>query len=205
MFALGLTGGIGCGKSAVADLLVARGAVLIDADAVAREVVLPGQPTYAALVQRFGPGIVGVDGTIDRAALAACTFKDPAALGDLNALTHPPIGIEMLGRLAAERDTDHVVVLAIPLLRAEHRETMGLDAVAVVDCPFDEALRRLVEIRGMDPTDARSRIAAQPSREERLAGADVVVDNSGPPGQLPAEVDRLWRWIDERRRVTVRP
>lgn len=204
MFALGLTGGIGCGKSAVADLLVARGAVLIDADVVAREVVLPGRPAYDALVQRFGSGIVGVDGAIDRSALAARTFGDPEALGDLNALTHPSIGMEMLGRLAAQKGTDHVVVLAIPLLRAEHRETMGLDAVVVVDCPFDEALRRLVEIRGMDPNDARSRIAAQPSREERLAGADVVVDNSGPPEQLAAEVDRLWRWIGERRQATLR-
>ncbi|MHB8218838.1 MAG: dephospho-CoA kinase [Acidimicrobiales bacterium] len=203
MFALGLTGGIGCGKSAVAELLVARGAVLIDADAVAREVVLPGQPTYAALVERFGPGIVGEGGTIDRVALAGRTFGDPVALADLNAITHPPIGLEMLRRLAAEKGTGHVVVLAIPLLRAEHREAMGLDAVAVVDCPFDEALRRLVEIRGMDAGDAEARIAAQPSREERVAGADVVVDNSGPPEQLAAEVDRLWRWIEERRRAAL--
>jgi len=205
MFALGLTGGIGCGKSAVADLLVARGAVLIDADAVARDVVLPGQPTFNALVERFGPEIVGPDGMLDRVALAGRTFGDAAALADLNAITHPPIGIEMLRRLAAEKGTDHVVVLAIPLLRAEHRLSMGLDAVAVVDCPFTEALRRLVEVRGMDAGDAEARIAAQPSRDERLAGADVVVDNSGPPGALAGEVERLWRWIGERHPAVRRP
>jgi dephospho-CoA kinase len=202
---LGLTGGIGCGKTAVTDLLAARGATIIDADLVAREVVLPGTPTYQALVGRFGEGILAPDGAIDRPSLAAATFGDPAALADLNAITHPAIGLEMLRRLEEASHSDAVVVLAIPLLRAEHRSTMHLDAVAIVDCPFDEALRRLVELRGMDPRDARERIAAQPTRQERLADADVVVDNSGSPEDLVAQVDRLWRWIADHRAAPASP
>jgi len=201
MVAVGLTGGIGCGKSAVADLLVDRGAVLIDADTVARQVVAPGEPAYGALVERFGPDILAPDGTIDRPALAAATFGEPGALADLNAITHPAIGMEMLRRLGEHLAGDGVVVLAIPLLRAEHRQTMRLDAVVVVDCPFDEALRRLVELRGMARSDAEARIAAQPSREERLVGADFVVDNSGAPEALAAEVDRLWAWLGTLRAI----
>ncbi len=196
-FALGLTGGIGCGKSAVADRLVAKGAVLIDADVIAREVVEPGQPVHAALVERFGDAVVAPDGSLDRPALAARTFGDPEALADLNAITHPAIGAEMLRRLG-DAGTAAVVVLAIPLLRAEHRTLMSLDAVVVVDCPFPVALDRLVTGRQMDRADAEARIEAQITREERLAGADFVVDNSGTPAQLDAEVDRLWGWITER-------
>ena len=199
MLALGLTGGIGCGKSAVADRMVARGALLIDADVIARQVVEPGQPAHAALVERFGAGIVAPDGTIDRPALAAVTFGDPAALADLNAITHPAIGLEMLRRLGEQRDTDGVVVLAIPLLRAEHRQTMQLDAVIVVDCPFTVALWRLVDQRGMTLADAEARINAQVTREERLAGADFVVDNSGTTDDLDVEVERLWAWVQARR------
>lgn len=202
MFALGLTGGIGCGKSTVADGLVARGATLIDADVIAREVVAPGEPAHAALVERFGDGILAPDGTIDRPALAARTFGDADAVAALNAITHPAIGLEMLRRLGEEAGTDHTVVLAIPLLRAEHRETMRLDAVVVVDCPFAVALERLVGQRGMDPADAQARIAAQPSREDRLAGADFVLSNAGTPGDLDGEIDRLWVWIAERRAET---
>jgi dephospho-CoA kinase len=199
MLALGLTGGIGCGKSAVADLLVARGAILIDADLIAREVVEPGQPAHDALLARFGEGILAADGTIDRPALAAATFGDPDSLAALNAITHPAIGIEMLRRLGEQQGTDHVVVLAIPLLRAEHRVSMNLDAVVVVDCPFDVARWRLVDRRGMDPADAEARIVAQPTREQRLEGADYVVDNSGDLDALGAEVDRLWEWVQARR------
>jgi dephospho-CoA kinase len=199
MIAVGLTGGIGCGKSAVADLLVERGAVLIDADVVAREVVAPGEPAHRALVERFGPGIVGPDGTIDRPALAALTFGDAGALAELNAITHPAIGIEMIRRLDAERRSDHVVVLAIPLLRAEHRQTMSLDAVVVVDCPFEVALDRLVNQRGMDRGDAEARMSAQPSRADRLGDADFVVENGGSLDDLRAEVGRLWEWIAEQR------
>lgn len=199
MFALGLAGGIGSGKSTVADELVARGAVLIDADQVAREVVLPGTPAHAALVERFGPGILDEAGHIDRPALAALVFGDPDALAALNAITHPAIGLEMLERRKALEGTDAVVVLAIPLLRAEHRSTVGLDAVAVVDCPVEVAVERLVGQRGMDRADAEARVAAQITRAERVAEADVVVDNSSTRQHLAREVDRLWDWIESAR------
>lgn len=199
MLAVGLTGGIGAGKSAVADLLVERGAQLIDADQVARQVVAPGGPAYQPLVDRFGPGVLGPDGTVDRPALAAVAFGDPAALADLNAITHPAIGLAMIERRQALEATDHVVVLAIPLLTAAHRETVGLDVVVVVDCPTEVALERLVAARGMDRADAEARIAAQVSREERVRGADYVVDNSSSPDHLAGEVDRLWAWLEARR------
>ena len=199
MLAVGLTGGIGSGKSAAADLLVARGAVLIDADAVAREVVAPGGPAYGPLVERFGDGVLAPDGTVDRAAVAALAFGDPGALADLNAITHPAIGIEMITRKEAMAGTDAVVVLAIPLLTAAHRETVGLDAVVVVDCPVEIALDRLVGPRGMDRSDAEARIAAQVSREERLHDADFVIDNSSTLDHLVAEVDRCWGWLESLR------
>ena len=204
MFAIGLTGGIGAGKSAVADRLVARGAQLIDADLVAREVVAPGGPAYQPLVDRFGPGILAADRTIERPALAAAAFGDPAALADLNAITHPAIGIEMIERRRALEGTDALVVLAIPLLTALHRETVGLDAVVVVDCPVAVALERLVGVRGMDRGDAEARIGAQISRAERVAGADFVLDNGSSLEHLDTEVDRLWAWIAERRAASGR-
>jgi dephospho-CoA kinase len=197
VLAIGLTGGIGSGKSAVAELLVARGAVLIDADQVAREVVAPGGPAYQPLIDRFGTGIVKSDGTIDRPALAAIAFADDAARADLNAITHPAIGVAMIQALEAFADTDDIVVLAIPLLTALHRETMKLDKVVVVDCPTDSALERLLSQRGMDRTDAEARIRAQISREERAKDADYVLDNSGDRGALETEVERLWNWLTD--------
>jgi dephospho-CoA kinase len=195
VLAVGLTGGIGSGKSAVADLLVARGARLIDADQVARDVVTPGGPAYQPLIDRFGPGIVADDGTIDRPALAAVAFTDDAARADLNAITHPAIGVAMIGALDAQAETDHIVVLAIPLLTALHRETMKLDKVVVVDCPTDVALERLLAHRGMDRADAEARIRAQISREERKENADYVLDNSGDRASLEAAVADLWEWL----------
>jgi dephospho-CoA kinase len=199
MFAVGLTGGIGAGKSAAADLLEEKGAVVIDADLIAREVVEPGGPAYQPLVDRFGGGILDSEGRVDRPALAAVVFGDPAALADLNAITHPVIGITMLERRNAFADRDTVVVLAIPLLKPAHRETVGLNAVAVVDCPVDLCVERLVDQRGMDPADATARVAAQINREERCRDADFVLDNSSTREHLSAEVDRLWRWIEEHR------
>ncbi len=198
MLAVGLTGGIGSGKSTVAQLLVARGAVLIDADRIAREVVEPGRPAYDALVARFGRGILAPDGTIDRPALAALAFGDPQALADLNAITHPAVGELMARRRAAEEGTDHVVVLDIPLLRPEHRQLLKLDLVVVVDCPVEVAVERLVTQRGMARADAEARVAAQISRAERTAGADVVIDNAGGREQLAAQVDRLWELLRQR-------
>ena len=204
MLAVGLTGGIGSGKSAVADLLVARGAVLIDADQVARDVVAPDGPAYQPLVDRFGPGIVAPDGTIDRPALAAVAFADEATRLELNAITHPVIGLAMIAARDELADTDDIVVLAIPLLTAVHRETVKLHKVVVVDCPTDVALERLVSQRGFDREDAEARIRSQISRQERVKEADYVLDNSGDRAALEAEVDGLWDWLvaarDERRR-----
>lgn len=201
MLAVGLTGGIGAGKSAVADLLVERGAVLIDADRIAREVVEPGRPAHDALVERFGSGILADDGTIDRPALAAVAFADEASVADLNAITHPAIGTEMADRRAALEDSDTIVVLDVPLLAPVHRDVLSLDVVVVVDCDPELALERLVGERGMDPEDARARMAAQVDRQERLRGADLVVDNSGDRVHLAGEVDRVWTALEERARA----
>jgi dephospho-CoA kinase len=203
MLAVGLTGGIGSGKSAVADLLVERGAVLVDADQVARDVVAPGGPAYQPLIDRFGPGIVAPDGTIDRPALAAVAFADENTRLELNAITHPAIGVAMIRARDALEGTDDIVVLAIPLLTAVHRDTVKLHAVVVVDCPTDVALERLLTQRGFDRADAEARMRSQVSREERLKEADFVVDNSGDRADLDREVARLWDWLmaarDERR------
>jgi dephospho-CoA kinase len=195
MLAVGLTGGIGSGKSAVAALLVARGAVLIDADQVARDVVAPGGPAYRPLIDRFGPGILAADGTIDRPALAALAFADDGTRADLNAITHPAIGAAMIGARDALEGTDRVVVLAIPLLTAQHRETVKLRLIVVVDCPTDIALERLLSQRGMDRADAEARIRSQISREERVKEADYVLDNSGEWATLETEVAALWEWL----------
>jgi dephospho-CoA kinase len=195
MFSIGLTGGIGSGKSAVADLLVDRGAWLVDADVIAREVVEPGGPAYEPLVDRFGTGILTAERTIDRQALADIAFSSEQALADLNTITHPAIGIEMIERQQALAETDALVVLAIPLLRAIHRETMVIDRVVVVDCPTEIAINRLVTYRSFPEADARARIAAQISREERRSDADFVVVNDAGLTELGQEVERLWDWI----------
>lgn len=196
MLAIGLTGGIGSGKSHVSDQLSDKGAIVIDADQIAREVVAPLGPAYQPLIDRFGKDILDLDGYIDRPLLAAKVFNDPKALAELNAITHPAIGIEMIRRRDAMIDLDVIVVLAIPLLTTLHRQTVGLKAVVVVDCPLDITLDRLITIRKMDPSDAKARIRAQISREERCAGADFVVDNSSTLEHLDSEVERLWQWLE---------
>ncbi|MGH8987430.1 MAG: dephospho-CoA kinase [Acidimicrobiales bacterium] len=200
---IGLTGGIGTGKSAVAALLAERGAEVVDADQIARDVVAPGGPAYDAVAARFGPVALAPDGTLDRSALAALVFSDPDALEELNALTHPVIGAVMLERLESldgpgRKDGPEgpaLAVAVIPLLRPAHRETLHLAAVVMVDCATEAAVRRLVLLRGMDEADARARIAVQATREERLAIADYVVDNSSTPERLAQEVDALWTWL----------
>jgi dephospho-CoA kinase len=192
VLAVGLTGGIGSGKSTVAQRLVEHGAVLVDADRIAREVVAPGGPAYQPLVDRFGREVLAADGTLDRARLAAVVFADPQALADLNAITHPAVGAVMAERRYGPHPADAVVVLDIPLLRAEHRAALALDLVVVVDCPVEVALDRLVTGRAMPAEDARARIAAQVTREERRAEADVVIDNDGDLAALGVAVDRLW-------------
>jgi dephospho-CoA kinase len=197
MRVVGLTGGIGAGKSAVSALLAGLGAAVVDADEIAREVVVPGGPAYEPLVARFGTGILAPDGTIDRPALAAAAFGDPAAVADLNAITHPAIGLAMAGRLGdlAARGDVEVAVAVVPLLERRHVDGLGLAAVVVVDAPTELAVQRLVRQRGMPEPDARARLAAQSSREERLAMADYVVDNSGSPEALAARVADLWDWV----------
>jgi dephospho-CoA kinase len=197
---VGLTGNIGAGKSTVAELLVAHGAHLVDADKVAREVVEPGAPAHQALLDRFGPGILDADGRIDRPRLAEIAFADADTLADLNAIVHPAVGVAMIEGKDAWKGTDDVVVMDIPLLKDFHRELLALDAVIVVDVSPEVRLERLVGQRGMTEEDVRARMAAQPSRDERLEGADYVVDNSGDTEHLAREVDRVWAELEELRR-----
>ena len=200
MLTVGLTGGIGAGKSTVAELLVSRGARLVDADLIAREVVAPGGPAYQPMIDRFGAGIVDAEGRIDRPKVAELVFGHPEALADLNAITHPAIGVEMIARRDSFAGTDEIVVMDIPLLKPIHREMLDLAAVVVVDVPTELALERLVGQRGMDRSDAEARIASQPDRDSRLAGADLVIDNSADHAQLRAEVERVWTTLTALRR-----
>jgi dephospho-CoA kinase len=190
---VGLTGGIGSGKSTVSALLAARGAVIVDADAITRALQEPGQPVLAAIVDRFGEAVLHADGRLDRGALAEIVFADPDALEELNRIVHPAVGAEIARRIAAEQDTDHVVVLDIPLLAENPRD--GLAATVVVDTPVDVAVERLVRLRGMTEEDARARIGRQATREERIARADRVLDNSGTVTDLERQVDELWAWL----------
>ncbi len=188
-----LTGGIGSGKSTVAAMLAGKGAVLMDADAITRELQRPGQPVLAAMVERFGIGILGPGGALDRAAMAAIAFSDPQARKDLEAIVWPAVGAEMARRLQGVSGTDAVVVYDVPLLVEAGRR--GYAGVIVVDVDSEIAVRRLVEQRGMAEADARARIANQVSRDERVAVADQVVDNSGTLDDLASRVDEVWAWI----------
>jgi dephospho-CoA kinase len=190
---VGLTGGIGAGKSSVSARLAARGAVIVDADAIVREVQARGTPVFEAIVERFGPGVVAPDGQLDRAGLAAIVFNDPDALKELNGLVWPAVGEEVVRRVDEQRGTDRVVVLDVPLLVESGRDSAS--GVIVVDTPPDVAVARLRRDRGMTEEDARARMARQVSREDRLAKADFVIDNSGPQEALDEAVDRAWAWI----------
>ncbi len=198
MFLVGLTGGIGSGKSTVAAGLAGRGAAVVDADAISREIMEPGGAAYGPVVERFGPSIVGADGRIDRPAVAALVFNDPDALSDLNALTHPVIGQVMAERMAEAAARAEIVVLDIPLLNIATKDRFTFGAIVVVDAPEDVAVERLVAQRGFREEDARARIAAQISREERRSLADLVLDNSGSRQALEAEIDRAWKWLCDR-------
>lgn len=198
MLVIGLTGGIGSGKSTVSALLAAKGAVVVDADEVVREQQRPGTPVFDAMVERFGPGIVGADGMLDRAAVADIVFADPKALEDLNNIVHPAVGAEIARRMEALSSTDAVVVLDVPLL-VEASRGYPLAGLIVVDVDPDIAVERLVMQRGMTEEDARSRMSRQASREERRARADVVIDNRGTPSDLARQVDAVWDWIERLR------
>ena len=190
---IGLTGGIGSGKSSVSAALQRRGAVIVDADAIVRELQEPGTVVFDEMVERFGAAIVAADGTLDRAAVARIVFADAEALADLGMSVHPRVHDEIERRVAAEQDSDHVVVLDIPLL--DRSGWPGLAGTIVVDLDPDVAVERLIAYRGFDETDARNRIANQASRDERLTLADFVVDNGGDLDRLEREVDRAWDWI----------
>jgi len=192
---LGLTGGIGSGKSTVSTLLAEKGAVIIDADAITRELQQPGQEVFNAIVERFGPQIVAADGALDRKALSDIVFKDAGAKKDLEGIVHPAVGAEMIKRLQAETETDHVVVYDVPLLVESARRAMSFAGVVVVDIDPEIAVGRVVEQRGMDEADVRARIANQATREERLEVADRVIDNSGSRDDLRRQVDEVWEWI----------
>jgi dephospho-CoA kinase len=193
MILVGLTGGIGSGKSTVSALLRERGAVIVDADAITRELQQPGAPLLAALAERFGESIIGPDGELDRAGLAAIVFSDAEALKSLNAIVHPAVGAEIARRVAAEVATEHVVVLDVPLLAENPRD--NLQGTIVVDAPVEVQVERLVHGRGFGEADARARIANQASREDRLRRADVVVDNSGDRAALGPQIERVWDWL----------
>lgn len=191
---VGLTGGIGSGKSSVSSLLARRGAEIIDADAIVRTLQEPGQPVLEAMVRRWGERILTAQGSLDRASVAAIVFGDADERKALEAIVHPAVRAEMRARMDAASGTDKVVVLDVPLL-AEGGGRRGASAVIVVDCPVEVAIERLVTHRGFDRADAEARVATQATREERLALADFVVDNGGDLTQLEAEVERCWTWL----------
>ena len=193
---MGLTGGIGAGKSEVARRLVARGAVLIDGDAIAREVVRPGTPGLAAIVAEFGEEVLLPDGGLDRPGLGRVVFTDPEKLAKLNAITHPLIGSRSQ-ELFEQAPQDGIIVYDMPLLTENNLASLH-DAVIVVDVPVETQLRRLVELRGMTEEDARSRIAAQATREQRRAIADFVIDNTGSLAALDARIDEIWTELTKR-------
>ena len=188
MLRVGLSGGIGSGKSTVARSLARRGAMVIDADAIAREVVEPGQPALAAIVERFGPDVLDAEGRLDRPKVAALVFDDAAARADLNAIVHPRVALESARRTSAA-PPDAIVVMDVPLLVEAARS--GYDIVVIVEAPEDVRLDRLVA-RGMSGDDARRRMSAQATDADRRKVADVIVDNSGSEDDLEPQIDALW-------------
>ncbi|WP_312589120.1 dephospho-CoA kinase [Corynebacterium dentalis] len=191
MWKIGVTGGIGSGKSTVSQRLQDLGAVIIDADKVAREIVEPGQPALKELDAAFA-GVLNEDGTLNRAELARQAFATPEATEKLNSITHPRIRERTNALFAqAEQAGEDVVVYDMPLL-IENGETSRVDHVLVVDAPDEVRVRRLVESRGLDESDAKARIKAQIDRESRLAAADTVLDNGGTVDELLAQVDQFW-------------
>ncbi|MFD4633387.1 dephospho-CoA kinase [Streptomyces sp. NPDC058284] len=199
MLKVGLTGGIGVGKSEVSRRFAASGAVLIDADKIAREVVEPGTPGLAAVVAAFGPEILAPDGSLDRPKLGAVVFADPEKLAALNAIVHPLVGARS-AELEQAAAKDAVVVHDVPLL-TENGLAPLYDVVVVVDADPATQLDRLVRLRGMSEDDARARMAAQATREERLEIADIVIDNDGPLEGLAERVAEVWAELARRARA----
>ena len=196
MLKVGLTGGIGAGKSEVSRLLVSYGAVLVDADKIAREVVEPGTAGLAAVVDAFGPDILTPEGTLDRPRLGAIVFNDAERLATLNAIVHPLVGARSL-ELEAAAGPDAVVIHDVPLL-TENGLASLYDVVVVVDAAPETQLDRLVRLRGMTVDEARARMAAQATREQRRAIADLVIDNDGPLAELEPQVRKVWDELTRR-------
>ncbi|MEV6763103.1 dephospho-CoA kinase [Streptomyces sp. NPDC051105] len=198
MLKVGLTGGIGAGKSEVSRLLVGHGAVLVDADRIAREVVEPGTPGLAAVVEAFGPDVLAADGTLDRPKLGSIVFADPEKLAVLNSIVHPLVGARSR-ELENAAATDAVVINDVPLL-AENGLARLYDVVVVVDVAPETQLDRLTRLRGMAEEDARARMAAQATREKRLEIADIVIDNDVPLDALEQRVAQVWTDLVRRAR-----
>jgi dephospho-CoA kinase len=209
IYLIGLTGNIACGKSTVLELLRERGAQVLDADRVTHELQAPGQPVYRAIVDAFGPGILPAPGgPIDRRALGAIVFADPAALRRLEQIVHPAVRERIMAWLASVGDGKNqlptpisqlpvAVIDAIKLLEGGWKQVC--DAIWVVTCPPEQQLARLIATRGMREDEARARIAAQPPQADKVAQADVVIDNSGTLEDTRRQVDAAWQVLQERR------
>lgn len=191
MLLAGLTGGVGSGKSTVADALATRGAVIVDTDVIARQVVASDQPCWKKIVDCFGPGVVNADGSINRGALGDLVFSDVDKRRDLEAIVHPEIRRVAMAEIAKYESTDRVVVVVVPLL-VESKGGYPVDVVITVDCDPETAIPRLVQTRGWTRDQAQDRIRAQIDRAERNAASDFVLDNSGDLDSLMNQVDSLW-------------
>lgn len=199
MIEIGLTGGIGSGKSTVADGLVARGAELIDADRIVRDLQAPGAPVFVRMVERWGDRVVTADGALDRAAVAEIVFGDEAELQALNEIVHPAVAEEMKVRREGFDASDAIVILDIPLLvradgTSDRDRYADLAGIIVVDVDPELAIERLITFRGFSEGDARARVANQATREDRRAVADIVIDNSGSIEELEPQIDAAWEW-----------
>lgn len=189
---IGLTGVIGSGKSSVSARLAKKGAIIIDGDAIARQLQQKGSPVLAKLVESFGDILLD-SGDLDRQKVAALVFSDAEKLKTLNQIMHPAIGVEIMKQIDDHMHSDHVVVLDMPLLVENPRS--GMSAIVVVDVDPEIAISRVVKFRGMDESDARRRMANQASREDRLRMADRVIDNSGEEDALQHQIDEMWDWF----------
>jgi dephospho-CoA kinase len=194
---VGLTGGIASGKSTVSAMLAERGAEIIDADHIAREVVMPGTPAWCKIREHFGPGVLFADGSIDRQALADIVFGDPAKLALLNEITHPAIFQRIADRLEAARGRDDAIVVLDAALLIETGLAQRVDVLLVTHAPGEVQVQRLSEL-GMSPDHARARIATQLSAEQRLAKADIAIENNGSLEDLGKRVDELWGELQRR-------
>jgi len=208
MLRVGLTGGIASGKSEVSRRLAALGAAVLDADKAAREVVAPGTPGLARVVDAFGPGVLASDGSLDRPGLGKIVFGDEAARAKLNGIIHPLVHAYMRAaeeRAIADGGASAVIVHDIPLLaEGGQARSSGFDLILVVDVPPELQVERLVRQRGMTAEDATARMAAQATREQRLAIADIVIDNSGPLGGLDSRVKEVWADLRARAEASAR-